>query len=129
VIVVDDCALSGARFHHFLRTVRANRIVFAPLYSPPELRAAILQREPRVVCCLSARNLAGHRLTAQPRETDTWYWSGHVEPLCFPWNEPDRTFWNPAAKRWELAWRIVPPELCPKNRPATGTVPIPVHAH
>lgn len=129
LIVVDDCALSGARFHQFLRTVPGDRIVFAPLYSHPELRAAIVRREPRVACCLSARDLAGQRLAAQPGAADSWYWSGHVEPLCFPWNEPDRTFWNPAAGRWELAWRIVPPELCPKNRPPAGAAPIPVQAH
>jgi hypothetical protein len=30
------------------------------------------------------------------------------------------------SERWELAWRIVPPELCLKNRPAPGTTPIPI---
>ena len=41
-------------------------------------------------------------------------------------DEPLGVIWNPAAERWEAAWRIVPPELCLKNRPRPGTEPIPV---
>jgi hypothetical protein len=126
LVVVDDCAVSGARSFHFLRETDHPEIIFAHLYSHPELRTAITSRETRVAACFSARDLDG-----QPSETtahilDERYWSGEVEALCFPWNEPDRTFWNPVAKRWDLAWRIVPPELCLKNRPAPGKQPIPI---
>jgi hypothetical protein len=126
LIVIDDCALSGARFFQFLRQLDHPAIVFAPLYSHPELRTAIVSRESQVLACLSAQNIAGRHLAEKVSGTDPFYWSGETEAICFPWNEPDRTFWNPVSKRWELAWRIVPPELCLKNRPAPGTVPIPI---
>jgi hypothetical protein len=128
LVVVDDCALSGARFRQILRDLSHPAIVFAHLYSPAGLRSAIESREPRVTACLWARDVAGRPLAASPAAdpSDRFYWSGQTEALCFPWNEPDRTFWNPAAERWDLAWRIVPPELCSKNRPQPGTAPIPI---
>lgn len=125
LVIVDDCTLSGARFFQFLRKIEHPSVIFATLYAHPELRAAIIRREPRVAACLSAQDLGGQQI-AETGATEDFYWSGNTEALCFPWNEPDRTFWNPAAQRWDLAWRIVPPELCLKNRPAPGTQPIPV---
>jgi hypothetical protein len=126
LVVVDDCALSGARFHRFLRQTDHPSIVFATLYSHPELRAAIRLRESRVATCLSARDLGGRRIEDSGVADEIYYWSGGVEALCFPWNEPDRLFWSSATGRWELAWRVVSPELCAKNRPAPGTEPIPI---
>lgn len=126
LVVVDDCALSGIRFGQTLRRYDSSRIVFAPLYSPPELRAVIREREPRVEAVLSAADVAGERVEAGPEDG---YWSGDTEALAFPWNEPDRSVWNPNAQRWETAWRIVPPELCLKNRPRPGFEPIPVQVH
>jgi hypothetical protein len=129
VIVVDDCALTGARFRRFLQNLDHENVIFATLYSPPELREAILRRENRVSACVSAQDIAGHSLhlsisdEAAPVE---FYWAGQTEALCFPWNEPDRTVWNPETRRWDLAWRIVPPELCLKNRPAPGHEPVPI---
>lgn len=125
LVIIDDCALSGARFFQFLRQIEHPSVTFATLYSHPELRAAITRREPRVAECLNARDLAGQRIE-DTGATEGFYWSGKTEALSFPWNEPDRTFWNPEAKRWELAWRIVPPELCRKNLSAPGTQPIPI---
>lgn len=125
LVVVDDCALSGARFHQFLRQVDHPSVVFATLCSHPDLRASIRRHEPRVASCLSARDLGGRQIE-ETGATDRYYWSGEVEALCFPWNEPDRLFRNPTTGNWELAWRIVPPELCAKNRPAPGTQPIPI---
>lgn len=126
LVLVDDCALSGVRFKQTLRHHRGSRIIFAPLYSHPELRAAICEREPGVEAVLSAGDLDGRRIEAGPEEG---YWSGNTEVLAFPWNEPERSVWNPAAERWEAAWRIVPPELCLKNRPRPGFEPIPVQVH
>lgn len=123
LIVVDDCALSGVRFSELLRGCGSSRIVFAPLYSHPELRMAIQAREARVEAVVSAADILGERIEAGPGEG---YWYGSTEALAFPWNEPDRSVWNPAAERWEMAWRIVPPELCLKNRPRPGTEPLPV---
>ncbi len=85
LVVVDDCALSGARFHRFLRQIDHPSVVFATLYSHPELRAAIRLREPRVAACLSARDLDGRRI-GDSGAADEYYWSGEVETLCFPCN-------------------------------------------
>lgn len=130
VVVVDDCAFTGARLAGFLPGCPGARIVFAPLYSPPPLRTALLTAEPRVVSCVSAADL-----TASPHEGEPeWesvrgkrYWVGRTEHLALPWNEPDRSVWNPLSQRWEAAWHIVPPALCSKNRPAPGQQAIPVH--
>lgn len=130
LIVVDDCALSGTRFSQFLRGRGSSRVVFAPLYSHPELRAAIEAREPRVESVLSAADIQGERLDRGGARPDgEGYWAGTTEALAFPWNEPERSVWNPAAERWEAAWHIVPPELCLKNRPRPGSEPIPIQVH
>jgi hypothetical protein len=135
LIVVDDCAISGLRFKQFLDTCPHPRITFAHLYSHPALRAAILEREPRVLDCVSAADLRETPQEVPPEqeqrrreriEHGECYWIGSTEALCFPWNEPDRLFWNPATGRMEKAWRIVPPALCSKNRPVPGTVPVPI---
>ncbi len=131
VVVVDDCALSGARFRRFLARHPAHRrIVFAHLYSHPELRAAIESAEPRALACVSASDLtsgddaskgeassrlAATRARALPHLPEA-YWIGDVEPLGFPWGEPDRQLWHPTGERPLAAWRLVPPELCLKNR-------------
>ena len=140
VVVVDDCALTGARFGRFLEKCRkGRRVIFAHLYSHPQLRRAIEAREQGVLACLSAHDLKDHgartlgrkqylaarrRLVARiggPR-----YWVGMPDHICFPWGEPDRSFWNPVTRRMEDCWRIVPPERCLKNRLCSGR-PIPLH--
>jgi hypothetical protein len=134
-VVVDDCAISGLRFKQFIDGCPSRRIVFAHLYSHPDLRAAIEARESRVVACVSAEDLREVSKTVPPEheqrrreriERGECYWIGSTEALCFPWNEPDRSFWNPATGRQERAWKIVPPELCGKNHPAPGTTLIPI---
>jgi hypothetical protein len=135
LVVVDDCAISGLRFKQFLDGCPNQRVVFAHLYSHPALRAAIEAREPRVVSCVSAADLrevlqtvpSEHEQRRRERiERGECYWIGSTEALCFPWNEPDRSFWNPITGRQERAWKIVPPELCSKNHPAPGITPVPI---
>ncbi len=133
LIIVDDCALSGMRFRDVLGQYEGyEQVVFAHLYSRPELRAAIERDEPRVVACLSAADLRLQQDTgAGSRRMDSGvggspYWLGKTEALCLPWNEPDRLMWNAYHRRSEAAWRIVPPELCFKNRTGPGIRPIPV---
>lgn len=135
LVVVDDCAISGARVRQFLDRCDRRGVVFAPLYSPASLRGAIQIREPRITACLSACDLLELPETPLPDQAERrrlriergdCYWLGATESLCFPWNEPDRTLWNPRTERPERAWRIVPPELCLKNRPAAGTSPLPL---
>lgn len=130
VVVIDDCAFTGARFASFLPGCPGTRIVFAPLYSPPPLRTAVLASEPRVLSCLSASDLMASPHGKDPEWkslTAKRFWLGQTEHLALPWNEPDRSVWNPWSQRWEAAWRIVPPALCSKNRPAPGQRTIPVH--
>lgn len=140
LVVVDDCALTGVRFGAFLEQCSDRDVVFVHLYSHPDLRAAIQAQEPRVIACLSAHDLRDHapeRLGDQYAQwRENWlhrsgnrcYWVGQPDYICFAWNEPDITFWNPVTAQEESAWRFVPPELCLKNRPARGTEPISVQA-
>lgn len=125
LVVVDDCAQSGARFGAFLASRAELQVIFAHLLSPPELRAAIEEREPRVVACVAARDLhddgpepplangdgEAHRQW-EARLGSQRYWVGNCERLCFPWNEPDRLIWNPVAEEVEPAWKLVPPPYC-----------------
>lgn len=138
LVVVDDSAFTGLRFSHFLQRTASPRIIFAPLYAHPDLRAAIAAAEPRVEACISARDLQVYRsespegagpasqLGCVERLQGTRYWAGRTDHLCTPWSEPDRGFRNAVTEQWETGWAIVPPELCLKNRPPRGSRPIPV---
>lgn len=132
LIVVDDCSVSGIRFGQTLATLPDRPVVFAPLYSHPALRSAIEAREAKVVAVVSARDLTDHAPTSLGSDYAAWrerwaarpghegYWIGRPDRLCFPWSEVDLDFWNPAAGYGEVAWRLVPPELCLKNRVAAA---------
>lgn len=138
LVLVDDCALSGVRFGHFMKRCGSRRVVFAHLYSPPDLRDTIEAEEPRVLACLSSRDLrdrAPERLGDEypawrerwlARMDDSGYWVGQAEQVCFAWNEPDVGIWNPVTEQEEGGWHFVPPELCLKNRLAPGTEPVQV---
>lgn len=133
LLVVDDCALTGARFRAWLEGTEAEEVVFAPLWAAPPLREAIEEAEPRVAACVSGRDLreVGRDLPAEEYrawrrrwaersvETDLGYWWGLTEHVCFPWNEPDVRVWNEASGRVERGWRVVPPERCLENRVAS----------
>jgi hypothetical protein len=127
VVVVDDCSLSGARLRRFLRELPTGEpVVFAHLYSTPELRGAVEEAEDRVLACVAAHDLrdlapelhgAGYvawRDRWARRNLDD-YWTGHPEPVCFAWNEPDVNVWNPVTGVAEAGWRLVPPDRCLKN--------------
>jgi hypothetical protein len=128
LVVVDDCAISGLRFGNFLMKRDNNPIIFTPLYSHPELRSAIEKMESRVIACISARDLSDSLMNDNSQKMkfqelwqarfgkDKRYWIGLPEYICFPWNEPDRPFWNPVLERVESGWNIIPPDLCIKNR-------------
>ena len=129
LVVVDDCALSGARFRQFIDKSENQRVIFAPLYSHPDLRTAIESRESRVLTCVSAQDLKDYGPEELKDEYPAWqerwhhrlegsrYWVGQVDHVCFAWNEPDRVIWNPVTQQVETGWRVVPPELCLKNAP------------
>ena len=126
LVVVDDCAMSGARFKSVLARL-PNPIIFATLYSPPQLRAAVEAQEPRVRTCISAHDLEDEAPRLEGDGYPAWrerqhksggenaYWFGQYAPLAFAWNEPDRGFWNGTTAQWERGWNLLPPELCLKN--------------
>ena len=125
LVVVDDCAISGARFAEALEGYSAPRVVFAHLCSHPELRRALVDSEPRVEACLAIRDLEevhppnSHEWRRRWQGKTTWktYWAGFPQPIAFPWGEPDRLLWNPARQTIEKAWNLLPPSHCLKNRP------------
>ncbi len=128
LVVVDDCSLTGLRFVRFVEERRDWQIVFAPLYSHPDLRREIVIREPNVIACMSGQDLRDHgpdrRTTAYDKWQRRWkersdprcYWIGQTDHLCFPWNEPTMAIWNPVTGREEAGWRIGAPERCYANR-------------
>ena len=129
IVVVDDCALTGHRFHQFIQRYLDREIIFAPLYSHPDLRVAIEQEEPNVTACVSAQDLHDHapdevddyeawKERWRNRETGKRYWTGQPDHICFPWNEPDIGVWNSETEQVERGPRVVPPEYCLKNRHA-----------
>jgi hypothetical protein len=137
LVVVDDCSLSGARIRNFLDADDTPQMVFAHLYSHPELRSAIRTQEPRVLACLSAGDLYDLAPETYPDEDAyrAWqarwrerfqgqrYWIGLPELVIFPWSEPDFPIWNPVMNRVEDTWRLAPPDRCLKNWGRLGLSP------
>lgn len=137
LVIVDDCALSGARLRRELTGTGDRLVVFAHLYSHPELRTAILDAEPSVDCCIAAHDLEDRldRYLPEPAMRTAWrdqwhdragagrYWMGCPDLVSFAWSEPDRPFWNPLRDGLEDGWRFVPPHLCLKNRTRLGVPP------
>ena len=134
LVIVDDCAISGRRFGQFLRKRKAREVIFVPLYSHPDFRAALEAREPQVSACISARDLHDCAPEELGDEYAEWhemgmksetgsYWMGQPEYMCFAWNEPDTKIWYPGAEKIEAGWRVAPPHLCLKNRFPPGVPP------
>ncbi len=138
LVVVDDCALTGARFRRFLRKNEGRQVYFAPLYSPPDLRAAIEAEEARVIACISAHDLHDDAPENLGDEYSNWkgkilaqkgeqyYWVGQTEHICFAWNEPDRVVRHPVTGEFLAGWHVIPPELCLKNRTSFRSSPVSV---
>ena len=130
LVVVDDCAISGARFGQYIKSFKDQRLVFAPLYANEALLKTIAAREPTVAACVSAHNLRDHAPDYLQDQYEIWhaqwqervggqtYWIGMPEHICFAWNEPDNSIWNPVTGAQELGWRLVPDQFCLKNRSA-----------
>ncbi len=138
LVVIDDCALSGARFGRIVRQYPDREIIFAPLFAHPQLRAGILEKEPQVAHCLSGMDLFDHGPGAMGHSYADWqahnfarlggrrYWLGLPDYLCFPWNEPDHLLWNPVTAALEASWRIIPPQYCLKHRPPMNHKALPI---
>jgi len=138
LVVVDDCALTGARFADFLAQHPHNQVIFACLYAHPDLRQAIEYQEQQVLACVSAHDMVDYAPQHLGTDYESWkqkawqrnsrkrYWVGHPPELCFPWNEPDHNFWNPVTEELESGWYLLPPKLCVKNRPKAGQATVSV---
>ena len=128
LVVVDDCAYTGNRFARYLAKVPEREVVFAHLFSHPDLRSAIESREPRVLAAVAADDLRDFAPEVHGAGYDTWrecafsfnprpsYWTGQTERVCFPWGEPDYNFWNPQTQAMESGWFLVGPTLSLKTR-------------
>lgn len=129
-IVVDDCAFSGRRFFEFLHAgPQSGRIVFAPVYTTEILRSRIVARERTVTACLSAEDIASQEpacADALSPWLDGAYCFANTVPIAFPWNEPDRSIWDPFRERPLSTWPIVPPDRCVKNQPRSADISVPV---
>jgi hypothetical protein len=142
LVLVDDCALSGARIARELDRLLGSdrsadpgrRVIVAHLCSHPELRRAVEAAEPRVEACLAAADLAERAdLPSETREgfQERWrarlpgrrYWLGAVEPIVFPWSEPESVWWNARDERLEDGWRRVPPRRTLRARAELGLPP------
>jgi hypothetical protein len=124
-IVVDDCAISGARFLSWLNVHPGSEVVFAHLYSHPGLRN-VLRQDPRVVDCVAVGDLVDHAPDRLGDGYGTWLdawrkrssgvWAGQIDRIAFAWNEPDTAIWNSATGEVERGWKLVGPQRCLKNR-------------
>jgi hypothetical protein len=132
-VVVDDCVFTGSRLSHFLQSHSHEAVIFAHLYSHPDLRQAIASREPRVQACLSAQDIHDYAPEDLGENYPNWqahclaqldgirYWVGKTDNICFSWNEPDRFVWNSVTESIEGCWLLIPPEICLKNRLKAAT--------
>ena len=117
LVLVDDCALTGARLRECLTAYPQADISFAMLYAHPDLCAAV-EREERVRACLSAHPLTDHAPAHLGDAYEAWrtrwdartdrFWIGLPDHVCFAWNEPDIALWNAADEVAELGWYAVP---------------------
>jgi len=136
VMIIDDIALSGERISKILSKTKSSHVVIANLYSHPDLRKAILNKEPRVKNCFSANDLKDQARGNYPDKKDyhAWrqqmdeqmggrYWVGQVDLVGFAWSEPDYPFWNPVTRKLEDVWRSLPPHKCLKNKSLLGVLP------
>ena len=127
LVLIDDCVITGRRVRMALdRLAGDGRVVVATLFSAPELRQA-LERDPRVLACVSAYDLRDEAPARHGEKYRAWverwrdvddraYWVGQPQHLCFPWNEPDVAFWNERTERMERGWWLQPPDRCAKHR-------------
>lgn len=137
LLVVDDCAISGVRFHQTLRATSPAPVLFTPLLSHPGLRAAIVAAEPRVLAVHSADDLrdATAEMVPEPSAREIWertwaargppgaYWLGQPELVGFAWSEPDQLLWNAGIGQVESGWTLISPDRCLKTR-ARLTAPL-----
>ncbi|QDL09333.1 hypothetical protein DP113_16690 [Brasilonema octagenarum UFV-E1] len=127
-VVVDDCVYTGSRFYGFVQSHSQQKMIFAHLYSHPELRSRIITCEPHVLACVSAHDVYDYAPEELGDDYQAWqkhslfnlsgfrYWVGKTDHVCFSWNEPDRFFWNSITEKIEGSWLLLPKDVCLKNQ-------------
>lgn len=134
VIIVDDVAFTGARISEILSKNSFSHVVMAHLYSPPQLRNAIMANEPCVKNFFSAHDLEDHAPVDHIEDYSSWkkkaseriggrYWIGQSDVVGFAWSETDYPFWNYITEQLEDGWRLLPPHKCLKNKFRLGILP------
>lgn len=137
-LLVDDVVLSGRRMSQMVSQLGSPDVVAVTLCSHPELRRAATQRW-GLRAFVSADDLTDHAPSVHGSRYSEWrhrwrerqpddLWTGQPEHVVFPWNEPESQFANEVTGELEPSWRLVPSELCLKNRPVPGEH-LPVHEH
>ena len=126
-VVVDDCCLSGSRCAEAIERYAGRPLVFAHLYSHPELRSEV-EKESAVLACEAAWDLGDFGSALLGERYEEWrtrwqgrlagrrFWVGVPEALAFSWSEPDRSVYVSPASPMEKAWKVVPPDLCMDTR-------------
>lgn len=129
-VVVDDCALSGARFREYVASLPDRPVVFVPLFSTAALRQAVEDAGGRVEACVGGRDLEDHaparlgddytawRRRWRDRSGERVYWIGQPDHLVFPWSEPEVAVWDEAREDEAPGLAVAPPELCLDRRAA-----------
>lgn len=122
VVIVDDCALSGLRFHGFLEKTTAPHIIFAHLFSAEALRQSILEQENRVTHCIAAHDLAERLLSPSTQMPlgSQHYWQGSTEMVAFAWSEPTLLTTQLTTNQIAENWHLISPQACLNNRMTLG---------
>lgn len=141
VVIVDDCILSGRRLQERLsdleidpdsdaRREKTLEVFVATLYSNPAARESVAAQESSIKRIYSAHDLEDHAAEVYGEDVEAWkerwssrtdaegVWIGLPDHVCFPWNEPDTGLWNGTDEI--RAWRVLPSEICMKNRARCG---------
>ncbi len=127
ICIVDDCCLTGKRFGETLSRFDKREVWFCHLASAPEVRSAILNREPQVKAVISVVDLPLRHDSADQIVDESRYLNRSVAHVAFPWTEPGLPVVLPMSGLVEDGWRLMPPHatlgnLASLNLPINDTV-------
>lgn len=110
ICIIDDCALTGVRIKETLALYPGRQVIFAHLYSHPQLRANITTQEKQVAACLAVHDLEtlpqGDEDPHQAQFTHGRYFSRPLPPVIFPWGGPSLLVVDPFSGKLEDGWRF-----------------------
>lgn len=117
LIIVDDCSLTGFRFHQYLKKTNSPQVVFAHLLSAKSLRQRILEQEDSVSHCIAAQDLAERPLLKNSEALGSpHYWAGNTDLVAFSWSEPSLLTSLLSTNKSNEKWHLVSPQQCLNNR-------------